>query len=146
MTLLLLSDLCPRVLVASAAFEAQAAAAHRRTGVRLELLDALCPPRALPFAAAGSAASAAREGQLRERVASLDAGSVAAVFFTGGTTGTPKAVPHTHAGLLWWARASLQAIPEPFETRAVPHAGTACFTPYFHVSLVYVRSMYVVCT
>ena len=56
----------------------------------------------------------------------------AAVFFTGGTTGTPKAVPHTHAGLLWFADGCLRTIPDGF-ARGIDHAGTVCFTPFFHV-------------
>lgn len=57
----------------------------------------------------------------------------AAVFFTGGTTGTPKAVPHTHASLLWVADRQLAFTPEPFSEGAGERAGTVCFTPYFHV-------------
>ena len=56
----------------------------------------------------------------------LDPHATAVVFFTGGTTGTPKAVPHTHAGLLWFAAHCAEALPAPGE-------GTVCFTPYFHV-------------
>ena len=62
----------------------------------------------------------------------------AAVFFTGGSTGSPKAVPHTHRALLWHAAKSLEFI---VATGVLKHGctGTICFTPYFHVMGFVVR-------
>jgi acyl-CoA synthetase (AMP-forming)/AMP-acid ligase II len=56
----------------------------------------------------------------------------AAVFFTSGSTSLPKAVPHTHATLMWLAESYYQAFPEPY-SNANPDAATLCFFPYFHV-------------
>jgi acyl-CoA synthetase (AMP-forming)/AMP-acid ligase II len=56
----------------------------------------------------------------------------AVVFFTSGSTSLPKAVPHTHATLMWLSHAYLSAFPEPYSTDN-PHASTLCFFPYFHV-------------
>ena len=70
--------------------------------------------------------------ELRAAVRGLPASLTAAVFFTGGTTGVPKAVPHTHAGLLWFAAAALEKFPAPFAP-SVAEPGTLCFTPFFHV-------------
>ena len=58
--------------------------------------------------------------------------AVCAVFFTGGTTGSPKAVPHTHRALLWLAAALQAEHPAPVADD-VRHAGTLCLAPYFHV-------------
>ena len=56
----------------------------------------------------------------------------AVIFFTSGSTSLPKAVPHTHASLMWLAESYYRAFPTPYETTN-PDAGTLCFFPYFHV-------------
>ena len=124
----LLDDLKPKLLVASASFRALASAAHTALSVRIAMIEAICNMDAseLPFAPLAEADAAA----LREQIATVSPSSPAAVFFTGGTTGTPKAVPHTHAGLLWFAECARATWPAPYEK---PTAGTVCFTPFFHV-------------
>jgi acyl-coenzyme A synthetase/AMP-(fatty) acid ligase len=126
----LITDLSPKILLTSTAFKATAHQMRQECGVRVVTLDAVCTMESgsLPLAPIDTAAAAA----LKAAVHSLDAKCTAAVFFTGGTTGTPKAVPHSHDGLLWFARTCLRAFPAPF-ARDVPHAGTVCFTPFFHV-------------
>eukprot|EP00966_Prymnesium_polylepis_P006336 145099-Prymnesium_polylepis.1 len=130
-TLTLVGDLKPVLLVGAAPFKALTQRAHRAHGTKTALLESLAQPGgggALPFAPlAADAADAARAAALR-----VADSAVAAVFFTGGTTGTPKAVPHTHRGLLWQAERTRRAFPAPFAA-GVPHAATVCFTPYFHV-------------
>ena len=126
----LLADLQPRIVIAGNPFRAEAAAIHTKLGLRIALLEAVCNMdcASLPFDPAPHAPSE----EIKASVARLDPDVAAAVFFTGGTTGTPKAVPHSHRGLLWFADACLQTIPEGFAP-SVEHAGTACFTPFFHV-------------
>lgn len=126
----LLEGLRAKALVAAQPFTATAQELHRKIPrIKLVLIEAVCAaPPALPFACPADSDTAA----LTAEVEALAADAVCAVFFTGGTTGTPKAVPHTHAGLLWFAERSLSLFPAPF-TKDVPNAGTACFTPYFHV-------------
>lgn len=58
---------------------------------------------------------------------SVSASYDAIIFFTGGTTGTPKGVPHSHSGLLWLADTLLRAFP------GTEREGTLCFAPFFHV-------------
>ncbi len=50
--------------------------------------------------AAGSDFVRQQPGWLRDRVAQLQPGHVAAMFFTSGTTGNPKGVVHTHGTLI----------------------------------------------
>ena len=124
----LLQGLTPRVLCCSAPFEADAQALSAfmpslRVVQMHELQTLPCPPLA---------AGEHRAAEFAGYVSRLAGASNAAVFFTGGTTGVPKAVPHTHRGLLWLAEALLRFYPEPFEPD-VPHAATLCFTPFFHV-------------
>jgi long-subunit acyl-CoA synthetase (AMP-forming) len=57
----------------------------------------------------------------------------AVIFFTSGSTSLPKAVPHTHASLMWLQHQYYAAFPAPYQTTD-PNAGTLCFFPYFHVS------------
>ena len=116
----LLAGLAPRVLCASAPFAAEAQTLGEQLDVRVVLLSedgALpCPPRALSAAAEFNAATEAAGA----------AHATCAVFFTGGTTGTPKAVPHTHASLLHFADAQMRVEPRPTDAEA-DHAGThAC--------------------
>jgi acyl-CoA synthetase (AMP-forming)/AMP-acid ligase II len=58
----------------------------------------------------------------------------AVVFFTSGSTSLPKAVPHTHASLMWLQHEYYRAFPEPYQATDLD-AGTLCFFPYFHVSI-----------
>ena len=93
----------------------------------------LKPLRVEDLARQRGRASAAERAELEARVGAVvrpDAPAV--VFFTSGTTGMPKAVPHTHAGLLWHAASTLATFPAPFGP-SVPQPGTLCFTPFFHV-------------
>ena len=125
----LLSDLTCKVLVASRPFKATAQEMHTKVGIRMFLIESICAAApSLPFPPP-SVEDAADIGQ---SIAALSPSTTCAVFFTGGTTGTPKAVPHTHAGLLWFAARSLDLFPEPFADN-VEHSGTVCFTPFFHV-------------
>ena len=121
----LLLGLVPK-LCASAPF-VEDAPAVRQTSLRLVLpLNPHAPPCGSLPSSHPSASS------LVTAIAALEADVPAAVFFTGGTTGDPKAVPHTHSSLLWLAESLLRFYPDPFSPD-VPHAGTLCFTPYFHV-------------
>ena len=126
----LLANLKPSILVAGAPFRAEATAAHSKLGIRIALLEAVCNMdcTCLPFEPPPLAAAE----EMHAAISRIDPKKPCAVFFTGGTTGTPKAVPHSHHGLLWFADACLQTIPEGFASN-VENAGTACFTPYFHV-------------
>jgi fatty-acyl-CoA synthase len=54
----------------------------------------------------------------------------AIVFFTGGTTGSPKAVPHTHATLLFLADSYLREHGAPLNPHVIEHPGSVCFTPF----------------
>lgn len=124
-TLQLLEGIRPRALCTSAQHEAESQShASRLPGLMVVSIDNQCPFESLPLTHPASARFIAR-------AESPDgATAIAAIFFTGGTTGVPKAVPHTHASLLWLSEALLRFYPEPFE---VPNAATLCFTPYFHV-------------
>ena len=126
----LLADLQPKLLVADAHHRAEAAAVHSKLGLRIALLESICDMEAgrLPFEAPPGAAA----DEMRANIGRLDPQLPAAVFFTGGTTGTPKAVPHSHHALLWFAAACKSTIPAGFAA-GVEHAGTVCFTPFFHV-------------
>ena len=63
----------------------------------------------------------------KARIRALDPTTNAVVFFTGGTTGTPKPIRHTHDSMLWLAHKLQTQVPNAH------HAGTLCFTPFFHV-------------
>jgi acyl-CoA synthetase (AMP-forming)/AMP-acid ligase II len=132
-TEVLLTNLKPRVLIASLPFRDDASALHQAVGTPIALVDSICDsqPDQLPFAIRDELVGA-YEALAKEARAAASPSAVAAVFFTGGTTGTPKAVPHTHAGLVWVARRLRAATPAPFAPD-VEHRGTVCFTPFFHV-------------
>jgi len=66
---------------------------------------------------------------VQQVVAKLPVTAPAAVFFTSGTTGLPKAVLHTHHGLVWHATKSKKI----FQKHGSIKMGTICFTPFFHV-------------
>jgi acyl-CoA synthetase (AMP-forming)/AMP-acid ligase II len=55
---------------------------------------------------------------------------MAVVFFTSGSTKTPKAVPHTHNELMWLAH---QYVAQLDGGRADEDGGTLCLFPFFHV-------------
>ncbi len=55
---------------------------------------------------------------------------MAVVFFTSGSTKTPKAVPHTHNELMWLAH---QYVAQLDGGRADEEGGTLCLFPFFHV-------------
>ena len=134
----LVRDLDARLLVASKPFQHDAQAIHAAVGTRLMLIESVCNAAdELPFAALPEAQAA----ELADEVQRLSADRTAVVFFTGGTTGTPKAVPHSHSGLIWMAEALVRAHPTAVKPRPRPgarqvtmvNAGTICFTPFFHV-------------
>ena len=126
----LLGSLKPALLVASAEHRAVASRCHRATGVRMALLETICcvEQGSLPFRPPPADEAEA----VRSQVRSLSPSAVAAVFFTGGTTGVPKAVPHTHAGLHWLCKGLLAMCPGPFEA-ATEEAGALALMPYYHV-------------
>ena len=128
-TLQLLAGLRPAMLFASVPFEEDAREHSRVVGCPLGLLtNSHAPPyhHLLP-------ADFLSAERTMASIMSCRGDSSAAVFFTGGTTGTPKAVPHTHASLLWLSEMILRWYPEPFGPQAGDAAATLCFTPYFHV-------------
>jgi long-subunit acyl-CoA synthetase (AMP-forming) len=56
--------------------------------------------------------------------------TTALVFFTSGSTKTPKAVPHTHYELMWLAH---QYQTHLDQGKPDPGGGTLCLFPFFHV-------------
>eukprot|EP00966_Prymnesium_polylepis_P195290 4526742-Prymnesium_polylepis.1 len=129
----LLESLDVTLLLHDGPFRRAARSAERRIP-RLKVLqiEAFCRTPlsdTLPFSAP---AFGQPEDLLAEVVAAealLDPNRVAAVFFTSGTTGTPKAVPHTHRGLMWVGQKFADQYPAAFKKEG----GTVCFTPFFHV-------------
>ena len=81
---LLVDSLGVKIVVAASPCHEHAAAVAEDSGTRLELLD-----NVWPFATPSAAAA----DELHARIARLDPLRTAAVFFTGGMTGTPKPVP-----------------------------------------------------
>lgn len=64
----------------------------------------------------------------------IDEWAPALVLFTSGSTAAPKAVPLTHAGLLWTAESKIYS--EGHDSHAAAgraHAGSVCMLPTFHV-------------
>jgi acyl-CoA synthetase (AMP-forming)/AMP-acid ligase II len=91
----LLDGLHPRVLCAAEPHATSIRATCASLSLQLLPIANAHEPPCQPLATAAASILAAS-------VERLDgARTIAAVFFTGGTTGIPKAVPHTHAGLLW---------------------------------------------
>ena len=99
-------------------------------GIRIMLFESICATplhTAFPFGPLVS-------GDSSNNTTGLASETPAAVFFTGGTTGTPKAVPHTHETLLSMVDGYLREHGAPLDPRAVgERAGSVCFAPYFHV-------------
>jgi len=126
----LVTNLKPTVLVASAQYKEQSFALHTEVGVRVALLDTICSmePDTLPF----SRPSKADADALIADIKNLDPSAPCAVFFTGGTTGTPKAVPQTHKTILWLSEEYYKQFPAQLSPDVLG-AGTCTFTPYFHV-------------
>ena len=85
----ILADLRPRLLVADAAHHAVSTTVPSALGISVAALESICcmDHGALPFLCQLDSLSAS---QMREQIARLDPTKPAAVFFTGGTTGTPK--------------------------------------------------------
>ena len=129
----LLASLHVRILLHSQDFSSLAElAAHDAhcEGMRVMLFESICATplhTVFPFAPVQSVASL-------QVPAGLATATPAAVFFTGGTTGTPKAVPHTHETLLSMVDGYLRQHGSPLDPSVVgERAGSVCFTPYFHV-------------
>jgi long-chain acyl-CoA synthetase len=121
---LLVDELAPKVVVTSSTFAVAATAVTASGRVRLAHLEQIWP-----FAHP----SPSLAERLRTEIHHLEPSDVAVIFFTAGTTGTPKAVPHSHAALLWFAARCLEAMPHGFAHRDGQRNGTVCFTPFFHV-------------
>ena len=101
--------------------DAAAAAASLSLTVRVKSLSDPSLDTAEPEAAAPAAGSGVGEPS-HERLA--------IVFFTSGSTGNPKAIPHTHAGLLWWARSYAASLPAVFPPSVPPDEfGSLSFAP-----------------
>ena len=81
----------------------------------LNTRDGAVPAPSMPVPAGSAAHSAAHSAASRSGIAP---DAVAAIMFTSGSTGAPKAVPLTHGGLLWSCRAKLRT-----------HGGLAAFGP-----------------
>lgn len=110
---------CSALLVSSALDSAGQQAAAGLPSCRVVRLQELTDP---PAVAAAQADQAGLE-------------DAAVVFFTSGSTGQPKAIPHTHGSLLWWARAYTDQLPQVFDesTSRRDEWGSLSFAPYFHV-------------
>ena len=80
----LVENLQPSVLLFSQPFKAAAGEIHQALGTRIAQIESICngQPDRLPFEAASPA--------LPKDAVAANPSAIAAVFFTGGTTGTPK--------------------------------------------------------
>ena len=130
----LLAGLGAKLLLASRALSALAERAQRELpSVRVMLFDSICATplhQALPFGTEPAHMSPPAVAPDEENNAEH---ATAVIFFTGGTTGTPKAVPHSYASLLANIDGYLREHGQPLDPAAEPRAGSVCFTPYFHV-------------
>lgn len=98
--------------------------------------DGATPPRLVLLAdilmqrTSGSTLDARHSEALASSIASIDGARVAVIFTTGGTTGTPKVVPHTHEGLLWLSAQLQRVSPEPYAEEVcradMPRAELVC--------------------
>ena len=131
--LTLLISLRANMLLHSHGFSSLAELAARDVqceGMRIVLFESICATplhTAFPFGPVESGASVGETSKVLPL-------TPAAVFFTGGTTGTPKAVPHTHETLLSMVDGYLGEHGAPLDPGTTgERAGSVCFTPYFHV-------------
>jgi long-chain acyl-CoA synthetase len=113
-----LKDAEPRVIVCRADWAERARAIAREAGVAHVVVLGEGGERIEPWAAAGLT--------LTEPLPRP--GDLAAMFFTGGTTGIPKAAQHRHEGLMAHARAALGSWPLEQDQERVLNVA-----PAFHI-------------
>lgn len=139
----LLKDLDIKLLLTSAPFRSlvEHTSIHlsNMRSMSFESICAMPLHEALPFNAQATQLAAAHSISATSSMVAIGSDTpkntqhAAAIFFTGGTTGMPKAVPHTHATLLCNADGYMREHGGPLDPRAHARAGSVCFTPYFHV-------------
>ena len=129
--LTLVKELGAKLLIASKPYAELARRAQGEApGIRMLLFESVCATpldKVLPFATTLLRSSA------RPPPSDGGAPAPALVFFTGGTTGLPKSVPHTHDSVLAMAQGYLDEHGAPLDPDLEERAGSVCFTPYFHV-------------